>query len=89
MNIEDKTSLTRSDIEKMVKPLQWNRIGDGYQAELNYYTFFDVNFHSRDKWHLFFRWGHVKNGFDTLEEAQQYAQKWLVDFVCSALRIEE
>jgi Lar family restriction alleviation protein len=82
------TKLRRSDIEKMVKPLQWDNNYYGYYAKIlgtqitlkkrAYDGIFDV----------YISTSYLKT-LDTLEEAQQHAQTWLVDLICSELGVKE
>ena len=102
-------TLTRSDIEKMVKPLQWEDLEkrttyeDGFtevycSAESN--LFFGILKFHIFKYHNEFKELRlldcfkgqsisIKRGTYSLDEIKQHAQKWLVDFVCSALGVEE
>ena len=83
-----KRKLTRSDIEQMVKPLQWDNNYYGYYAKIlgtqitlkkrAYDGIFDV----------YISTSYLKT-LNTLEEAQQHAQTFLVDLICSALGIKD
>lgn len=101
--------LTRSDIEQMVKPLQWedlekrttyeNGFTEVYRsAESN--LFFGMLKFRIFKCHNEFKELRlldcfkgqsisIQSGNYSLEEAKQHAQTWLVDLICSALRVEE
>ena len=100
--------LTRSDVERMVKPLQWEES----EKRTSYEDGFTEVYHSSESIFLYgtlkfsiFKCHNrfkelrlldcfkgqsisIKSGNYSLDEIKQYAQKWLVDWVCSTLGVE-
>ena len=80
--------LTRSDIEKMVKPIEWY----GWNGKLEAFSFsiienemsaFEVCF-GKDCLN-----GHYIDTSSTIDGAKSLAQAFLVDLICSSLGLEE
>jgi hypothetical protein len=85
---ELKPLLTRSYIEQMVKPIEWN----GWRGKLEAFSFsiienemsaFEVCF-GKDCLN-----GHYIDTSSTIDGAKELAQAFLVDLICSALGIED
>lgn len=93
MNFEDKRKLTRSDIEKMVK-LEWDEYApnkwvvipviDNLVIEIFKYT---------EEWEAYLPYINKEivedEAFETLEEAKDFINKYIVKFICSALGIKD
>ena len=89
MNFTDKTKLTRSDIEEMVQPLQWD---DFYWVNGRYYL----------AKHRFIQFEENVSGFYDFcvndivairdvkrKDIPQQTTKFLINLICSTLRVEE
>lgn len=97
MNLEDKRKneyaretnfpsipkLTRSDIEKMVN-IEWQNNTHILIGEV----FFEITFDKYEK-RFFLSINDENYSFGTLKKARDFAKEWVVDFICSALGVEE
>ena len=94
MNFTDKTKLTRSDIAKMVKPLQWVKeypivYADVFYLKLLYYKKNDIFLVHAG---IYYDKDSVLSFVSTAEnedEAKQIAENFVINTVCDALQIEE
>lgn len=102
MNFEDKRKneyaretnfpsipkLARSDIEEMVKPIEWY----GWRGRLKAFSFSIIK-NRTSAFEVYFGedWldGHFIDTSLSLDGAKELAQAFLVDFICSALGVEE
>lgn len=75
--------LTRSDIEKMVN-LEWQNNTHILIGEV----FFEITFDKYEK-RFFLSINDENYSFGTLKKARDFAKEWVVDFICSALGVEE
>ena len=89
MNFTDKTKLTRSDIERMVKPLKWE---DFYWVgginHLRKFPFIQLEENLSGLYDFYVK-GIVAMRDVKYEDIPQATTKFLVDLICSALGVEE
>lgn len=88
MDFEDKRKLTRSDIEKRVKPIEWY----GWNGNLEVFSFSIIE-NGMSEFEVFFGedWldGDYIDTSSTIDGAKELAQAFLVDLICSALGVED
>ena len=89
MNFTDKTKLTRSDIEEMVQPLQWE---DFYWVNGRYYLekFTFIQFEENVSGFYDFCVNDIVAIRDVKrKDIPQQTTKFLINLICSALGVEE
>lgn len=89
-NLQAGPRLTYTDIERMVKPLEWKldcNFGGDSLAEFGN-AFFRISFWGEAKYIVFYNAGIIKGGFACLDDAKQGVQEFLVDLVAAALGVE-
>lgn len=89
MNFTDKTKLTRSDIEEMVQPLQWE---DFYWVNGRYYLekFTFIQFEENVSGFYDFCVNDIVAIRDVKrKDIPQQTTKFLINLICSTLRVEE
>ncbi|MBO5781047.1 MAG: Lar family restriction alleviation protein [Opitutales bacterium] len=82
--------LTYAEIEKMVKPLEWELQCEGgdFVAKVGKVLFRISYWDAEEKYIVFCDSTLIQGGFALLDKAKHAAQKWLVELVAAALGVE-
>lgn len=81
--------LTRSDIERMVKPLTWCRGGHIWCSYIHNWLTLAIIYNDDTKDYIVSTGATYIHQIPTLDEAKEKVKNFIVDLICSALRVEE